>query len=218
MSHFLQQRLSQFTFLLVGLLCFSTQVGATSIQQMDVDELIDNSELVFEGRVLSADARWNKSHTLIKTFITFEILDVLSGDYFESQLELSFLGGKIGQDEIKAQGLRQPAVGEKGIYFIESLTKSLVNPLVGWSQGQFLLESNDSGRDVVMTDTHHPVVGLSEDSASIRNKRINTKGELSEGVAQGVLVRKEKGARNSAMMAAEFKKKLKSRMLSAMQK
>ena len=197
-----------------------TPASASSIKQMSVDELIENAELVFEGRVLSAEPRWNKAHTLIKTFITFEVIDVLSGEYTQSKLKLGFVGGKIDQDEVKAQGLRQPEVGEKGIYFIESLTRPLVNPLVGWSQGQFLLEQNDLGNDVVMTDTHDPVVELTNSSVkpALDARATENRITLSRGVAQGVVTKKDKGGHGAAMSAGVFKKQLKARMLNTRQK
>jgi len=192
---------------------FIANANASSIKQVNLNQLIEQSEFVFEGRVVSSDPRWNDAKTLIKTFITFEVDEVIAGDYQQSTLELSFVGGTIGKDNVEAEGLRQPVVGEKGIYFVHSLTRNLVNPLVGWSQGQFLLEKDNQGNDVVMTDSHHPVIGL---SANTKNSvSVATRSEpLSEGVASDVIVSKEKSANDSAMNAIEFKKALKARMQS----
>ena len=192
-------------------LCFlflSANVNASSIKQVGINELIEQSELVFEGRVVSSDVRWNDTKTLIKTFITFEVDEVISGDYPLKTLELSFIGGKIGNNNVEAKGLRQPAVGEKGIYFVRSLTQQLVNPLVGWSQGQFLLKKDKLGKDVVMTDAEHPIIGLRK--ASTRSSDLH----LSEGVASDVMLSSDKSESDSAMSAAEFKDALKVRMKS----
>ena len=147
-------------YLILCSLFLAVNVNASSIKQVGINELIEQSELVFEGRVISSDARWNDTKTLIKTFVTFEVDEVISGDYQLKAIELSFVGGRIGNNNVEAKGLRQPAVGEKGIYFVHSLTQQLVNPLVGWSQGQFLLKKNELGKDIVMTDSEHPVIGL----------------------------------------------------------
>jgi len=113
-------------FLLVSSLLFAINTNASSIKQLDVNELIEQSEFVFQGRVVASDARWNASKSLIKTHITFEVDEVIAGNYQQSTLELSFVGGTIGNDNVEAKGLRQPVVGEKGIYFVHSLTRELL--------------------------------------------------------------------------------------------
>ena len=197
-----------FLLLLVSFI-FNANVSASTVKQVSFDELIEQSELVFEGNVVSAESRWNNSKTLIKTFITFEITEVISGDYQSSTIELSFIGGKIGDSYVEAQGLRQPKVGEKGIYFIRSTTQSMANPLVGWSQGQFLLEQDSTGNEIVMTDSHQPVIGLAE---TVVDNQLVEASELSKGVAQGVMVMEKISTKQSIMTATDFKSKLKDRI------
>ena len=197
-----------FLLLLVSLI-FNTNVSASTVKQVSFDELIEQSELVFEGNVVSAESRWNNSKKLIKTFITFEITEVISGDYQSDTLELSFIGGKIGDSYVEAQGLRQPKVGEKGIYFIQSTTQAMANPLVGWSQGQFLLEQDSTGNEIVMTDSHQPVIGLAE---TVVDNQLVEASELSKGVAQGVMVMEKISTKQSIMTATDFKSKLKDRI------
>lgn len=188
------------------LLIVSAGVSASTIKQIGVSELIEQSELVFEGSVLSAESRWNDSKTLIKTFITFEVVEVISGEYGQPTLELSFIGGKVGNDYVEAQGLRQPQIGEKGIYFIGSTTQSMANPLVGWSQGQFLLEQDSSGNDIVMTDAHQPVIGLTE---TVVNNTVTESSAISSGVARGVMVMEKVTRQQPVMTAVQFKQRLK---------
>jgi len=204
--------LSRVIFITVLLITLMVNSNASSIQQFDVSELIEKSELVFEGRVLSSEARWNENQTLIQTFITFEVSEIISGSYEQNTLELSFVGGRVGNDNIEAQGMRQPAIGEKGIYFVHSLTRELLNPLVGWSQGQFLLKEDSLGNDMVMTDSHRPITGLRK--SQINNKAFVTtrSASFSHGIASDVMLNKDKNARDSAMSATQFKKELKARM------
>ena len=189
---------------------FSSSSFASSVKQVDVSELIEQSELVFEGRVLATLGQWNASETLITTLITFEVLDVLAGDYNKKKLKLRFVGGTVGTESIEAKGLRQPEVGEKGIYFVRSLSRNLVNPLVGWSQGQFLLEGNGFGSDVVMTDDHQPVIGFEESSSGVT--KVARSKVISEGVATGVKLGKRKSGKYTAMTAVKFKKELRERV------
>ena len=78
-----------FLLLLVSLI-FNTNVSASTVKQVSFDELIEQSELVFEGNVVSAESRWNNSKTLIKTFITFEITEVIFDKVYLSQFFSKF--------------------------------------------------------------------------------------------------------------------------------
>ena len=60
--------------------------------------------------------------------------------------------------------MKVPQVGERGIYFVESLERSQVHPLYGWSQGHFIVEMDDTGADRVMTTRKQPVTGLTLDT------------------------------------------------------
>ena len=65
---------------------------------------------------------------------------MLKGEYAGSTLELRFLGGTVGTARLEVTDMLVPQVAERGIYFVESLSAPQVNPLVGWSQGHFLIE------------------------------------------------------------------------------
>ena len=186
---------------LIPFLTLSVTVSASSIRQLEMSEMLGLAELVFEGEVINSDVRWNDDETLIKTHITFNISDVIVGDYQHDTLEVSFVGGTIGINSMQAEGLRTPEVGEKGIYFIESISRPLVNPLVGWSQGRFLLKKDASGNEHVMTDQHEHVMGITSKTSKAR--------ALSKGVARNVVVSKDPSSKG--MSAIKFKEELRRR-------
>lgn len=201
-----QASLRAFTFFITLFLVVSG-VSASSVKQLEMNDMLTEAELVFEGIVTASEPRFNASKTLIITDITFDITEVVTGEYQQSSIELSFVGGVIGEHSVHAEGLRQPQVGESGIYFVSSLTKSLVNPLVGWSQGHFLLEKDESGVDMVMTDEHLNVLEIQPITLSTTTTRSSL--SISQGVAKDVVVSKE-GA--TGMSASAFKQELKRRM------
>lgn len=180
--------------------------NATSIRQLDMNDMLETAELVFEGRVLKSEARRTRNSSTIKTFILFEVDEVISGDYSKDTLLLSFEGGTVDGETVEIQGLRTPEVGEKGIYFIESLSRSLVNPIVGWSQGHFLLKSDDVGNDTVMTEGGMHVVDIDEESSDLAQ----SKTEISAGVVNGIKV--NRSATQLGMTSERFKQVLKRRM------
>jgi hypothetical protein len=86
------------------------------------------------------------------------VTDVIKGEHDGATLELKFLGGSINGRILEVSGLRLPALNETGIYFIETLSQDLVNPLMGWSQGHFLIQSDANGLARVTTNDNAPVL------------------------------------------------------------
>lgn len=199
-----------FKRVLFSSLVLSQVCSASSIKQLDVGDLLRSSELVFEGQVLSKVSRWNEAKTTIFTDLVFRVDDVVVGSYTKPQLTLSFMGGEVDGLVLKVEGLMIPSVNEKGIYFIESLSKSLVNPLVGWSQGHFLLEKDASGEMGVLTQDKKSVFGV--DISMMKSQPLST------GTAIGVkAVNKTKNSSLKAMSPIDFKDQLKT-VLNQLQK
>lgn len=168
-----------FPLFLLGLLGFNP-AHSSSVNEVGLGEMAAASELVFEGRVESVDSRWSQDGSAIRTFVTFKVLDVIKGSARDT-VTLSFLGGNVGHLRLSVSDLNLPVPGEKGVYFVESTERDLVNPLYGWSQGHFLLVRDPSGKgERVLTADARPVTGL--DSRRSASKAAG----LSRGVAGGV--------------------------------
>lgn len=128
--------------LLLFLSCLS--VNATTLVQLQFDEVIEQAEFVFHGHVVAVESR-QTGPRMIQTFVRFDVREVLKGDDSITELELSFMGGQVDGRQLMVSELYLPQLGETGYYFVESLSQPMVNPLVGWSQGHFLLEENEDG-------------------------------------------------------------------------
>ena len=191
--------------LLVCLLVVSGAVGATSVRQLSLDELVQGAELVFEGRVVdiathSLEAGSAPQAGLVYTTVTFQILDLVKGEYVQSTLTLSFLGGSAGGRSLVVEEMRLPAVGERGIYFVESLARRQVHPLYGWSQGHFLVVADPDLGERVTTADSQSITGVQPAPAKQTNK-------LSKGVVKG-LVLESAAALSQAMTPGQFKRTL----------
>lgn len=166
--------------LLVSVL--TTQVRATTIAQLDFSDVLATAELVFEGRVVHMEARETGPRT-IHTFVRFEILDVLKGNYSDSELELKYLGGQVGTRQLEVQSMQIPQLGEHGFYFVESLQTPMVHPLVGWSQGHFLIEEDVASQQRVFTADQQAVSDI------VSTPVANTPAILGhDGSSRGVVV------------------------------
>lgn len=179
------------------LLTVSPGVFATTVAQLSFDEVVGTAELVFEGRVLAVEARETGPRS-IHTFVEFEVLDLLKGEYAAATIELSFLGGRVGNRQLQVSEMQLPEPGETGIYFVESLQDLQLHPLVGWSQGHYLIEQDSNGRAHVQSASHQPIraVSIAPFAAA---QTLND-----DGVASGVQIQPIRDE-ESAMSATGFK-------------
>ena len=179
-----------------GAALFAAQgASASSVRSVSVNDMIDRSEVVFEGRVLGRRVVDDGDAKHLRTCVRFEVLDVVKGADVASPLELCFAGGRSKAGITRGvAGLNLPAPGEHGIYFVESLADGHFSPLAGWDQGRFVVDR--SGK--VSTAGGLGVVALDPSSTD--------EDGISDGVALGARVA-QPGARGAAapMDAEAFK-------------
>ena len=152
--------------------------SASSVLAVSLEQLSTSAQIVFEGEVVGVRSEFNANQTAIHTHVTFRVVDVLKGAYDQPEITLRFLGGTVGDISLDVSDSTLPKLGEKGIYFVESVTRYQVNPLYGMDQGHFLiLESN--GQRIMLTRNKRVVTGLSSASQAAPQR-------LSNGVATGL--------------------------------
>jgi hypothetical protein len=152
---------------------------ATTIRAVTFKELLQYTELVFEGQVIAVEYVVPPNSHFPSTCVLIEINEVFKGRHSDDTVDLCFLGGISGEYTVKIANMQYPKLGEKGIYFVKSLAHRYANPLYGWKQGHFLIETDPySSREHVITADRQPVIGITlEEEPSY---------ELSKGVAVGV--------------------------------
>ena len=147
------------------LLAVSALAGASTLLRVSVDELTQRAEFVFEGEVVSVQAQRSGARGMISTFVTFNVIDTIKGSASVESIELKFLGGNLEGERLEVNGSRIPELGERGVYFVESLTQDLINPLLGWSQGQYLIQT-EGGVEQVTSINARPIVSVAKPSSA----------------------------------------------------
>ncbi|MDG2421248.1 MAG: hypothetical protein P8N40_06070 [Gammaproteobacteria bacterium] len=174
--------------LILSILANSKSLFATTVLKMDIDQIAIKAELVFEGEVLLRESRREPNSGIINTYVTFSILEVIKGSYGANTIELKFAGGSIGNEVVEVNGLLIPVEGEQGIYFVESINRNLITPLIGWSQGHFIVQEQN-GRRIVYTVDNRPVTDIqSVSSIPPTIKKLSSVIKSDSDVAAGVLV------------------------------
>lgn len=185
------------------LLIISADVQATTITAISIEQALAQSELVFEGVVTRKVTRFNAETGEIRTYVTFKITDIIKGKISTPVIELSFLGGQAGGQVLKVGEMHLPSKGEKGIYFVESISKPQVHAFTGWSQGHFLVIKDQAGVERVTTWNSLPVKGLSRSAAS--STSVNA---INPEHATGLEVLSEPSLLPQALTLQEFKQQL----------
>lgn len=123
---------------------------ATMIMRVSFEEVVAGSELIFQGEVVSQTVRDQQGSGRPTTFVTFNIEEIIKGDYSEPTIELRFAGGALNNRTAHTTaGLVAPAMGERGIYFVVELGKRYINPLYGWHQGHYIITRDTDGNQVI---------------------------------------------------------------------
>ena len=149
------------TVALAALLMLTSPLHATVLVQLTLEQLVATSELIFSGVVTSSST--STIGDLVYTTVRFDIDDVIAGEAESETIELRFLGGVSGEHRTEVSSQYIPAVGDRGLYFVDDATRDLVNPLTGWSQGHFpLIDVNGA---TWLDLKNHPDYGLLEPDA-----------------------------------------------------
>jgi len=166
-------------FSVFSLALFPSLSIATSIRAVTFKELLQYAEFVFEGQVIAVEHVNLPDSHLPRTCVLIEINEVFKGRHSDDTVDLCFLGGISGQYTVKVANIQYPELDEKGIYFVKSLEDQYANPIYGWKQGHFLIETDpDTAREYVLTADRQPVTGVTLEEAPPYG--------LSNGVAIGV--------------------------------
>jgi hypothetical protein len=181
---------------------------ATTILGMDIDKVVADAEFVFEGTVISSETRQDSNNGIISTYVTFQIDDIVKGDYSGDSIELKFMGGVFNGQIVQVSGMRIPEMNEQGIYFVESMSRDLINPLIGWSQGHFIIV-DDNGTRRISTAGDQPVLdveAVSSIPSSIKKPLSTVEGN--SDTAAGVMTETSPLMIQRALTVEEFKSRI----------
>jgi hypothetical protein len=164
--------------LLIALCFFFSQPSqASSILEVDFQQIVNRAESIFEGEVVATSSEMSADGN-IYTLVDFLVLDVLSGNLNVGEsITLRFTGGTVNGLTLSV-GSVIPAIGEHGVYFIEAINAQLINPLYGWSQGHYRIQANGH----IIAGDSQVVIGSDKNS---RDTSSNIK--LSTGIAKGII-------------------------------
>ena len=118
------------------------------------------------------------------------------------------MGGVFNGQIVQVSGMRIPEMDEQGIYFVESMSQDLINPLIGWSQGHFIIV-DDNGTRRISTAGNQPVLdveAVSSIPSSIKKPLSIVEGKTD--FAAGVMTQTSSIMVERALTVEEFKSRI----------
>lgn len=192
----------------LALLLTAPVSSALSVRQFGIESILNNSAIVAEGRVTNIEVtRHPTSPSILRTYVTMELLDVIKGGSQPRTITFSILGGKIDNYTFGVAGYRMPALGESGVYFLIDPAVNYAQPFYGWGQGRFQIAKNENGASYVTTYSGKPVYGL-RSGGEVGDKLV-----ISKGVAAGVRTKALKSS-EAPMSVQAFKRALRGMLAS----
>ena len=106
---------------------------ATTVNKMELPELVTTADSIVQGRVDSVESRWENK--LAYTYVSISVDDPLKGERRRTVL-VRQLGGKIGALNVTVSGMPKFSTGDQVIVFLKSQQNGTFE-VVGLNQGKY---------------------------------------------------------------------------------
>ena len=100
-----------------GLLLLLSGNLSAQLFKVELQEKIEQSGLIVEGKVVDKRSFWNDDHSMIYTANKIEIYKVFKGNYNGKTIEVLTQGGSVGGTFLHVSDLLELDIGKVGIFF-----------------------------------------------------------------------------------------------------
>ena len=115
----------------------ASQLRATSVVPMSIDEMTTKAELVVEGRAIEQWSQWDNNEHLIYTYTRFEVTLRLKGSATDT-IVVRQMGGSAGGYTQIVSGVHRWQTGDEAVLFLrQSVANDGSMAVVGLMQGNF---------------------------------------------------------------------------------
>jgi hypothetical protein len=118
---------------------------ATTVQRLSLEDLVKKARHIVAGKVLASRTYWSDNGKLILTSYTIDVDENIKGQSARS-IEVTTIGGKIGDVELHVSGMPSFAKGENVVVFTEPSGRYEV--VLGMGQGKFAVENGEVSNHV----------------------------------------------------------------------
>jgi hypothetical protein len=131
--------------ILLVILFMAASAYATTVQRLGLEDLVKRSRTIVVGRVTGSRTYWTPDRKLILTNYTIRVDENMKGAT-SSTVEVTTIGGKIGDVELHMAGMPSFQSGESAVVFIEQSAGYQV--VLGLGQGKFTVTNGEVSNNV----------------------------------------------------------------------
>ena len=135
--------------LISSALCFilviATWSYATTVQRLGLEDLVKKAHTIVVGKVTGSRTYWSADRKFILTDYTFQVDENIKGQASRT-LDVTIVGGKIGDLELYVSGMPSFQNGEDAVVFIEQ--SGAYQTVVGLGQGKFTVSNGEVANSV----------------------------------------------------------------------
>lgn len=131
---------------------------ATTVIPPTFDELVAQAQSIVDAEVTGKHCEFTpvENGSVIHTYVTFKVLTTIKGDASET-VELRLLGGTIGNEGMKVEGVPEFEIGDRDLLFIENNGTQFC-PLVAVMHGRYPIVTRESdGVEIVLRSNGTPL-------------------------------------------------------------
>lgn len=125
---------------LLVVLVFSSVIRATTVERLTLEDLAKRSQSIVEGVVRGSRTYWSPDRKLILTNTTIDVTEAIKGQAART-VEVTTVGGQIGDTVLHVSGMPAFVPGESTIVFVE--VSRGYSTVVGLSQGKFTISNGE---------------------------------------------------------------------------
>lgn len=118
----------------------ATSAYATTVQRLGLEDLVKRAHTIVVGRVTNSRTYWTPDRKLILTNYTIQVDESMKGATSKT-MEVTTIGGKVGDVELHVSGMPSFQQGESAVVFIEQSRGYQV--VLGLEQGKFTVANGE---------------------------------------------------------------------------
>ena len=122
-------------FLIAATFCY-----ATTVQRLGLEDLVKKAQTIVVGKVTGSRTFWTADRKLILTNYTIQVDENIKGQT-SRDVEVTAIGGKIGDLELHVSGMVSFVKGENAVVFLEQ--SGAYQTVVGLGQGKFTVTNDE---------------------------------------------------------------------------
>ncbi|HVS52535.1 MAG TPA: hypothetical protein VHD62_09280 [Opitutaceae bacterium] len=164
--------------------CAPLLVRATTIVPPDFSTLVNDSDYIVRAvaKNITTDQRAESHGGKIVTRVEFDLLEVIAGTP-PASVTLEFVGGRIGDRQLRIEGMPEFKVGDEDILFVSGNGRSFC-PLYAMAHGRYPVQADAAtGKKFVARADHLPLHATAEIATPLNESAATTAASSSTAAA-----------------------------------